>query len=386
MTGPAEDLEDLYEHAPFGYVSLTPDGRIFKANATLAGWTGYAADELPGMRLSNLLGIAGRIFYETHVAPLLRMQHFFHEFALDMSTKGGDRLPVIANAVEKLDGDGQLLFTRIAIFKAADRRLYERELLKARELADRAKKESQELYASAREVLESERAISELREQFIAVLGHDLRNPLASLSAGARLMLKVTTPDEAAKLEKMMQSSVERMSKLIDSVMDFARGRLGGGISLSDRSMTDLKPVIDQVIAELVSDHPDRIIEAEIKLTQLVFCDRSRIAQMFSNLLGNAITHGDPAQPIRVQAATFASSFELYVANSGEQISPEAMAKLFQPFQRGDVRPSKQGLGLGLYIASEIAKAHGGALDVTSDDSETRFTFIMPINPDADAV
>jgi phosphoserine phosphatase RsbU/P len=100
---------------------------------------------------------------------------------------------------------------------------------------------------------------------------------------------------------------------------------------------------------------------------------------MFSNLLGNAITHGDATRPIVVHAATYPNSFELFISNSGKKISDEAMKHLFQPFYRGSIQPSMQGLGLGLYIISEIAKAHGGALDVISTDEETRFTFSMPL-------
>ena len=95
------DFEDLYENAPCGYLSVRPDGRIDRANRTLAGWMGYQPDDLPGMRLSDLLNMAGRIFLETHVAPLLRMQGFFDEFALDLLTKSGTRLPAIANARER---------------------------------------------------------------------------------------------------------------------------------------------------------------------------------------------------------------------------------------------------------------------------------------------
>ena len=134
-----DDFEDLYQNAPCGHLSLLPDGRIIKANATLAAWTGFADDALIGKRFTDLLNVAGRIFYETHVAPLLRMQGFFNEFALDMVTAQGERLPVIANAVERRGDDGKVLLIRVAVFKAEDRRLYERELLKARTEADRAK-------------------------------------------------------------------------------------------------------------------------------------------------------------------------------------------------------------------------------------------------------
>jgi signal transduction histidine kinase len=110
-----------------------------------------------------------------------------------------------------------------------------------------------------------------------------------------------------------------------------------------------------------------------------VTCDASRIGQLFSNLLANAITHGSPARPILIEATTQVGTFELSVANSGKPIPPEAMKMLFRPFYRGEVQRSLQGLGLGLFIASEIAKAHGGTLTVNSSSEETRFTFRMAV-------
>ncbi|MCK1294924.1 MULTISPECIES: PAS domain-containing sensor histidine kinase [unclassified Bradyrhizobium] len=368
------DFEDLYENAPCGYLSVRPDGRIDRANRTLAGWMGYQPDDLPGMRLSELLNMAGRIFLETHVAPLLRMQGFFDEFALDLLTKSGARLPAIANARERRTDADALLFTRLTIMRATDRRRYERELIDAR-------KESDELKSALEERLQQERANAELREQFIAVLGHDLRNPLASIAAGARLMLKAKTPEDALRLEAMMQSSVGRMAKMIESVMDLARGRLGGGISLS-KSITAIEPVLDQVVAELTAAHPERRIEASFEVETPVFCDPARIAQLFSNLLGNAISHGAPDQPVRVEATAKAEMFELSVANGGAAIPEEARTRLFQPFYRGKTHGPSQGLGLGLYIAAEIAKAHGGSIEVASSETETRFTMRMPLEGD----
>ena len=369
------DFEDLYENAPCEYLSVRPDGRIDRANRTLAGWLGYAIGDLPGMRLSDLLNMAGRIFFETHVAPLLRMQGFFDEFALDLLAKDGTRLPAIANARERRDDAGALVITRLTVIRAADRRRYERELIDAR-------KQSDELKSALEELLRQERGNAELREQFIAVLGHDLRNPLASIAAGARLMLKAKTPEDAVRLEAMMQSSVGRMARMIESVMDLARGRLGGGISLS-KAITAIEPVLDQVVAEIAAAHPERKIETHFLLETPIFCDPARVAQLFSNLLGNAISHGAPDKSVRVDASAAADgAFELTVANGGTPIPEDSRKRLFQPFYRGEGQGPTQGLGLGLYIASEIAKAHGGTIEVNSSEEETRFTFRMPLGQD----
>jgi signal transduction histidine kinase len=235
-----------------------------------------------------------------------------------------------------------------------------------------------ERVAASEARLLSERETSELREQFIAVLGHDLRNPLASIAAGTRMLAKAKSKQATGEILGLMQNSAARMSALIDNVLDFARGRLGSGIALR-RSPQSLQPVLDQVIAELRTGSPERPIETAFDLSQPVDCDGGRIAQLFSNLLGNAIAHGTAEQPIRVRAATRDGEFELSVANSGAPIPSDAMDRLFQPFYRVSDQDAPQGLGLGLYIASEIARAHGGNIDVTSSPEETRFTFRMPL-------
>jgi signal transduction histidine kinase len=175
----------------------------------------------------------------------------------------------------------------------------------------------------------------------------------------------------------MMQRSVRRMATLIDDVLDFARGRLGGGLTISTSS-EPLTAALEQVIAELRSAFPERVIETEFTNAECVKCDRTRISQLLSNLVANALTYSTPGTPVRAKASVFDGMFELSVSNHGEPIPPEAMARLFQPYARGEVKPSQQGLGLGLYIASEIARAHGGSIDVTSDTEATVFTVRFP--------
>ncbi|MEH7880004.1 PAS domain-containing sensor histidine kinase [Rhizobium laguerreae] len=372
MAMPAEDLEDLYENAPCGYLSLQPDGRIVKVNRTLSTWIGIPAEQLLGKRLHDLLNTSGRIFYETHFAPLLRMQGFFNEVALDLVTVDGKKLPVLANAMERRAEDGALLFTRVTMFQAAERRRYERELVEARAAADAAG-------ATIKAKLAFEQQTAELREEFIAVLGHDLRNPLASIAAAARMLRKEKQTDRAIKVLDLMQGSVVRMSALIDNVLDFARGRLGGGITI-ERRAEHLEPLLRQVIEELRFSHLDRAIEVTIEFDGPINCDSGRIGQLVSNLLGNALTHGAPDEPVRLSAATVDGKLELWIANGGAPISSEAMTGLFQPFFKGEAGTSQRGLGLGLHIASEIARAHGGTITVSSDDKETRFTFVMPLD------
>jgi signal transduction histidine kinase len=222
-----------------------------------------------------------------------------------------------------------------------------------------------------------ERKTAELREQFIGVLGHDLRNPLASVDAGMRYLLKNLGTEKAPEIILTVQKSVLRMASLVDNIMDFARGRLGDGLTVSRDAKQPLTPVLEHVIAELKSVWPDVAIEASIDIEEPVNCDRGKMGQLFSNLLGNAIMYGDQGKPVRVSARTIDGVFELAVTNYGAPISDKAMGNLFKPYTRGD-RPSQQGLGLGLYIASQIARAHGGTLKATSSTEETRFVFELP--------
>ncbi|MCK1288954.1 PAS domain-containing sensor histidine kinase [Bradyrhizobium sp. 44] len=367
------DFQDLLENAPCGYITLQANGRVDQVNRTFLDWSGRSAEQMIGNRFSDFLTMPGRIYYETHIAPLLRMQGSFQEFAIDMLAADDTPLQMIANANERRDADGKLLLIRLALIKATDRRRYEQELLAARELAKAAEK-------AIEERLQRENEASELREQFIAVLGHDLRNPLASISAGARILDRTVQSEKERQIIAMMQMTVMRMSALIDDVLDFARGRLGGGISLERDTTEPLERTLAQVVDELRLATPSRVIEAEFEIDRPVNCDRTRIGQLLSNLVGNALTHGSSNKPVVVHAETTPTTFELWVSNAGDAIPPEAMDKLFEPFFRGKARASRQGLGLGLYIASQIAEAHKGTLTVTSTPEETRFTFSMPLD------
>lgn len=223
-----------------------------------------------------------------------------------------------------------------------------------------------------------ERETAELREQFIAVLGHDLRNPLFAISAGAEMLLR-KHPDPAIEVRvRNILGSAQRATRLVDDVLDFARGRLGNGIPVAIQPCADLTDAVQQVVTEIRNVHPQRTIHACIGDLQDVPCDRGRIAQLLSNLLANAVTHGDPEGDIEVIAQVEHGALMLAVKNQGH--IPEAiLPHLFQPYSRPIGSTPQAGLGLGLYIASQIAKSHGGRLHVESTaESGTLFTFSLP--------
>lgn len=226
---------------------------------------------------------------------------------------------------------------------------------------------------STQQELAEERKTAELRDQFIAILGHDLRNPLGAISSSAQLMMKMQSDEKLLKLARIIKNSAFRMSGLIENVLDFARGRLGEGIML-EREDDYIKDALQQVITELQTTSPGYEIQFEADLDEPVNCDIRRISQLFSNLLGNALTHGDKGAAIDVNASSRNGVFELSVRNKASKVSEDALKKLFKPFSRGKVKKDQQGLGLGLYIASEIAIAHGGTLTVDSTEDHITFT------------
>jgi signal transduction histidine kinase len=226
--------------------------------------------------------------------------------------------------------------------------------------------------------LAEEQHTSELRDQFIAILGHDLRNPVGAIRNSAQLLLRNTLNERQIRLVNIIHDSTYRITGLIENVLDFARGRLGSGITLTPITDEQIEPILNQVVSELQTIWLDREIEVSYDLADPVKCDGKRIAQLFSNLLGNALSYGDPDTPVRVKVACSKGEFYLSVTNSGKQIPSDKLARLFQPFSRGEGEQQKEGLGLGLYISSQIALAHHGRLTVNSKPEETCFTLTFP--------
>lgn len=240
--------------------------------------------------------------------------------------------------------------------------------LVARQLANDAK------LGRAQDALDDANETSKLREQFVAVLSHDVRTPLSTILHGIDILAQYVTPPALPLLDTMRRSG-ERIAVLIDDVSDFTRGRMGGGISLDLRHEPNLELALNQAIDELRHVYPDRKIIADIPTGLALLCDASRLAQLLSNLLKNALVHGSGDEPVFVHASETNGIFELSVTNSGPPIAPEIQAQLFKPFWKVAKTGRHQGLGLGLFIASEIASSHVGTLEVLSCPAKTTFVY-----------
>ena len=231
---------------------------------------------------------------------------------------------------------------------------------------------------AAEALLVEEREEAAARDRFIAILGHDLRNPLAALASGTRMLQAAPSGETAERVVRLMFATLARMGGLIENVLDFARARMGEGIAIEREPATHLEPALRHVVAEMQAIEPRRAIEMRFDLAAPARVDVRRITQLFANLLGNALHHGAADAPVRVAVRSDAAGLSLSVANAGPPIPEPVRERLFLPFSRGEVRPGQEGLGLGLYIAAESARAHGGTIEFVSDTAETRFTFHRP--------
>lgn len=353
----------LSKTAPCGLLTVDHLGTILAVNARLEKWLGLSASDLRGTPSTQLFTKASRIVFETSIVPLLSLKRKVDGASLDLFSHEGTKIPVLVSA--EVSGSGENRVTTFAFLLADARRAFERDLAKAR--------------VEAEALLSSTQKEGELREQFIAILGHDLRNPLASIASAMNILSRSELSESNERIISLTKGSVQRMSLLIDNILDFARNRLGGGIDLKTSTGSALEHEIRQVVAELRSAHEDRDIQVNVSDVDTINCDVPRIGQLLSNLLGNAISYGDRDRPIFVDAGKSGSNdFELSVKNFGPPILPSAIDRLFDPYIRSTNHEDREGLGLGLHIASEIAKAHGGSLDVLSDVTHTKFTLHIP--------
>ena len=218
---------------------------------------------------------------------------------------------------------------------------------------------------------------SRFAEMFIGILGHDLRNPLNAVTMTATLLQRKGIVEGGA-LERIL-SSAQRMSNMVGQLLDLTRSRLAGGIAL-ERKPIDLGMVISDVVDELRRANPDRDIRWERRGDAHGLVDQDRLAQVVSNLVGNAVLHGDPGKPVTVTLTAGGSTMSLAVHNDGPPIPGHLLPVIFDPFRRTAARDERsRGLGLGLFISHQIVVAHGGTIDVSSTDTGgTTFTVGLP--------
>ena len=238
--------------------------------------------------------------------------------------------------------------------------------------------------AQARE-LEERTAALRVNEMFTAVLSHDLRTPLMSISAAATVLKRQPDTDRVAVLADRVLSSSQRMGRMIEDLLDVTRIRHAGGLALQ-LGRADMQSIVQRTLDEVQTSFPDRNIESVLQGDMAGVWDSERLCQVATNIVGNAIHHGAPDQPVRVAVDGTQASVVTVAVSNGGTIAPELLPHLFDPFRGRDRAPGRhQGLGLGLFIAHQVVRAPGGRIDVHSQDGTTRFVVELPrVSPAAE--
>jgi PAS domain S-box-containing protein len=369
-----ENAEDLYENAPCGYVSSRPDGTIVKVNGTFLRWTGYRRADLVGYtRFQELLTPGGRIYWETHYAPLLRMQGQVGEIAAEIACTDGRRLPVLLSSMVRSDEAGRPQVVRTTVFDSTQRKEYERELLRARaaaEAADRAKAE------------------------FISVISHEIRTPLNAIVGVAHLLGMTELKAAQQKYVRTLRSASDTLLALVNDILDFSK-IAAGKVKVEERPF-DLRQLVHGIITGLQVKADEKGIALGLRFDPSVpprlAGDPVKIGQVLTNLLGNAVkftAEGSVALAVQVlrREAAERVTIRFEVSDTGIGIPADRLPHIFEDFTQAsyDIGMKYGGSGLGLAISRKLVEMHGGRIEVESEPGRgSTFSFEMTLRAAAE--
>jgi PAS domain S-box-containing protein len=359
-------VESVKDYAIF---ILDPIGRVSTWNAGAERIKGYRAGEIIGQHFS--------VFYPAESDPERTCA-----MELDVAAREGR----FETEGWRLRKDGSRLWASVTItaLQSPEGALVGFAKVTQDLTLRRETEKAQRVVAAQKAALAEKDRIQQFQERFLAVLGHDLRNPLASIDVGLGILRQREVDPTKARIIARMDSSSRRMSQMIRQILDLTRSRLATGLEVYPKPM-DLRDTLRSIIEELRAAHHGRDIQLRCE-SLLGSWDPDRLEQVFSNLVGNAVLHGDPIQPVTVEAHQDGEAVCVEVHNEGPPIPDELQPSLFDPFRRGerDARSSKTaGLGLGLYISREVVLAHGGQLHFQSSAGRgTTFRVLLP-HPEA---
>jgi PAS domain S-box-containing protein len=354
----AESVEELYEQAPCGYLSTLPDGTLVRANQTLLDWIGSTRESLLGRsRFQTLLTVGSRIYYETHYAPLLQMQGFVNEVALDLQCAEGRVLPVMANARQRRDSGGSPLLNRIMLFDWSDRKRYERELLLSRRKAEQAAKD---------------------RADLLAMLSHDIRGPLNAIMGVVQMLSRSRLDESQQRLVRLLTSSSDNMLKLLDHVLDLSRAE-SSTFALIEAPFS-LADLIEDAVSAFRPKARDKHVElrcaVDDRVPALLLGDPIAIRQIVTNLVDNAVKfthHGRVEVTVQVtELAPAAVTMTFTVSDTGMGIPPDLVERIFDEFTQAGYETAVRfgGSGLGLSITRRLLALYGSTVTVTSAPGE----------------
>ena len=378
------DPARLFERAACGLLITDTDGLICKVNATFCRWLGYEADALEGLRrVQDLFTIGGRVFYQTHLAPLLQMQGSVAEVQLDMRHADGRAVPMLFNTV-RVQHNGRS-FHEMAVLVATERRKYEHELLQARKTAEL---NLQALTVARQELRELNQALAladRKKDEFLATLAHELRNPLAPLRNVLEI-LKLKDSDDLQLIwaREVFERQMHQMSHLVDDLMEISR-ITQGRIELR-REPTDVGAIMRAAVE--ASDISVRAGQHTLAVALppeplMVDADPTRLTQIFTNLLNNAAKYTPHGGNIWFKAGAVTGQAVISVRDSGIGIASDNVGNVFTMFAQLEpgLARAQGGLGIGLALVKGLVALHGGSVvaDSAGVGQGSTFTVRLPL-------
>ena len=373
---PGDDA--LYQHAPCGLLLTDGAGLILRANATFCRWLGYSAGALVGkMRIQDLLPVGTRLFHQTHCLPLLQVQGSVAQLQVEIRDSAGQRMPVLVNIVRRIEG-GEVL-DEWALFAVNERRSYERELLAARKSAEQALEARLDAEARLRALNEALSDADRRKDEFLATLSHELRNPLAPMRSAIEV-LKLEAGAEKRPLLDVFDRQLHHLTHLVDDLMEVSR--ITQGRMELRREPVLLADVVRNAVEDVAAGmHAARhALSVEIAAPHAVVdADPTRLFQVVVNLLTNACKYTPHGGAIALELKTEGREAVIAVRDSGIGIPAQALDTVFDMFSQ--LKPaldrSKGGLGIGLALVRGIVGLHGGSVHAASEGEGRGSTFTV---------
>jgi signal transduction histidine kinase len=376
----ATDL--FFDQAACGLMATDAHGMILTANASLHAWLGMAPGALAGTPLHDLLPASARLFHYTCCVPRLQNEGAAHDIQIDLLKPGGARLPVLLQLVRQRDGDREI--DHWALFQAGGRHAYENALLCKSETADGVREVQRQRDLQLQAVNTQLSAADLRKDEFLATLSHELRNPLAPMRSALDVLKIKHGNDDDARVIGAFDRQLRHLTRLVDDLMEVSRitqNRMQLRRAPVDMAALTRGAVHDMAPVMTAARHALRLTLPEVPLT--VDGDATRLAQVVINLLGNAAKYTPDGGLIDVELAGSDGHAELRVRDNGIGIPADALGTIFQLFTQ--LEPGREracgGLGIGLALARGIALLHGGEILVESDGPGrgSQFTLRLPL-------
>lgn len=361
---PEESAEDLYENAPFGYISFLADGTIFKINKTLLSLLGYEKEEVvENKKIQNLLGVGGRIYFETHFFPLVKMQGFVKEINFTLVRKDGSVFPALLNVNELKAAKSASSSYRASVIDITDRKKYEKVLVESKERAEKA---------------------TRAKAEFLSTISHEIRTPLNAIVGIGDLLHKTTLNDLQKEYARILQLSSVNLLDLVNNLLDLSK--LDAQKVKLEKRVFSLKDLLEVLIHSFKIKAAEKNIELKTEypndLPDYLIGDPVKLNQVLTNLLGNATKFtGEGYVKLKIDKGESREGKVLLhfaVYDTGIGIPGDKLQAIFEEFSQAsyDVNLEFGGTGLGLTISQKLLKMHESELKVESEEGKgSKFSF-----------